>query len=70
LLGVLTALAAQALAAPLLQRRLGITLQMGAPEVTQWAVLAAVLVAGMLASLLPAWRAYSLSLADGLSPRL
>jgi putative ABC transport system permease protein len=28
-----------------------------------------VLVAGMLASLVPGWRAYRLSLADGLSPR-
>jgi putative ABC transport system permease protein len=26
-------------------------------------------VAGMLASLVPGWRAYRLSLADGLSPR-
>jgi putative ABC transport system permease protein len=30
---------------------------------------AAVLAAGMLASLVPGWRAYRLSLADGLSPR-
>jgi putative ABC transport system permease protein len=28
-----------------------------------------VVVAGMLASLVPGWRAYRLSLADGLSPR-
>lgn len=69
-LGVLAALAGQALAGPVLQQRLGILLQPGAPALTQWAVLAAVLGAGMLASLLPAWRAYRLSLADGLSPRL
>jgi putative ABC transport system permease protein len=68
--GVLVALVGQAVAGPLLQQRLGIALQMGWPAVTQWAVLAAVLGAGMLASLLPAWRAYRLSLADGLSPRL
>jgi putative ABC transport system permease protein len=53
-----------------MQQRLGIFLQMGSPAVTQWGVLAAVLAAGMLASLVPAWRAYRLSLADGLSPRL
>jgi putative ABC transport system permease protein len=68
--GLLVALGAQALAGPVLQARFGILLQMGLPAATQWAVLAAVLVAGMLASLLPAWRAYRLSLADGLSPRL
>ena len=68
--GLLLALGAQALAGPVLQARFGILLQMGLPAATQWAVLAAVLVAGMLASLLPAWRAYRLSLADGLSPRL
>jgi putative ABC transport system permease protein len=67
---VLAALAVQALAGPLLQQRLGIFLQMGSPALTQWGVLVAVLAAGMLASLVPAWRAYRLSLADGLSPRL
>ena len=68
--GVMAALGAQALAAPLLQAHFGIQLQWGAPAATQWGVLAGVLSAGMLASLLPAWRAYRLSLADGLSPRL
>jgi putative ABC transport system permease protein len=33
-------------------------------------LVAAVLFAGVLASLVPAWRAYRLSLADGLSPRV
>ncbi|MEI8264438.1 MAG: FtsX-like permease family protein [Betaproteobacteria bacterium] len=69
-LGVLLAVTAQALAGPLMQQRLGIFLQMGAPALAQWGVLLAVLAAGMLASLVPAWRAYRLSLADGLSPRL
>lgn len=69
-LGVLSAVTVQALAGPLMQQRLGIFLQMGWPSLTQWGVLWAVLAAGMLASLLPAWRAYRLSLADGLSPRL
>jgi putative ABC transport system permease protein len=31
--------------------------------------MAAVLAGGLLASLVPGWRAYRLSLADGLSPR-
>jgi putative ABC transport system permease protein len=48
---------------------LGITLQAGAPTAAQWGLFAAVLAAGILASLVPGWRAYRLSLADGLSPR-
>lgn len=70
LLGVLLAQVAMALGAPWLQNALGIRLQMAGPLPTQWALAAAVLLAGMLASLGPAWRAYRLSLADGLSPRV
>lgn len=69
-LGVLLAQLGMALAAPWLQQELGIRLQMSAPLPTQWALLASVLLAGLLASLGPAWRAYRLSLADGLSPRV
>jgi len=36
----------------------------------QWLLLAGLLLAGWAASLLPGWRAYRLSLADGLSPRI
>jgi putative ABC transport system permease protein len=69
-LGVVLAQLGMALAAPWLQQGLGIRLQMSVPLPTQWALLAAVLLAGLLASLGPAWRAYRLSLADGLSPRV
>jgi putative ABC transport system permease protein len=69
-LGVLLAQAGMALGAPWLQNAMGIRLQSAMPLTTQWAVAAAVLLAGMLASLGPAWRAYRLSLADGLSPRV
>lgn len=41
-----------------------------APSVAEMQLLGAVLVCGLLVSLLPAWRAYRLSLADGLIPRL
>jgi putative ABC transport system permease protein len=51
------------------QQRFGITLQATAPTIEQWALFAAVLLAGMLASLVPGWRAYRFSLADGLTPR-
>jgi putative ABC transport system permease protein len=69
-LGVLLAQAGMALGSPWLQQALGIRLQMAAPLPTQWLLASAVLLAGFLASLGPAWRAYRLSLADGLSPRV
>jgi len=69
LAGALAAAIGVALAGPWVQSRFGIALQLSAPTGTQWALLGAVLLAGMLASLVPGWRAYRLSLADGLSPR-
>ena len=48
----------------------GIVLQPGWPQRTQWLMMAAVLAAGWLASLVPGYRAYRMSLADGLSPRI
>jgi len=68
-LGALVAGLAVWLAGPLLQQRFGITLMPGLPTAAQWGLFGAVLLAGMLASLVPGWRAYGLSLADGLSPR-
>ena len=69
LLGALAAALAVVLAGPWLQQQFGITLQPSAPTSAQWGLFAAVLAAGMLAGLVPGWRAYRLSLADGLSPR-
>ena len=68
--GAVAAALAVLAAGPWVQRQFGIALQAGAPKLEQWALLGAVLAAGMLASLVPGWRAYRLSLADGLSPRL
>jgi putative ABC transport system permease protein len=70
LLGAAAAAAVVVATQPWVQQSFGITLQPGAPTASQWALFAAVLAAGMLASLVPGWRAYRLSLADGLSPRL
>jgi putative ABC transport system permease protein len=67
--GALAAALAVALAGPWVQSNFGISLQLSAPTLNQWGLLGAVLLAGMLASLVPGWRAYRLSLADGLSPR-
>lgn len=69
LLGALLAAAFVVAAAPWVQSRLGIALQRSAPEATLWLLFGAIVAAGMLASLVPGWRAYRLSLADGLSPR-
>lgn len=69
LLGALASALAVLGAGPWLQARFGVALQLGAPSASQWALFGAVLAAGMLASLVPGWRAYRLSLADGLSPR-
>ena len=40
------------------------------PTLNEWLLLASLIAAGWLASLLPGIRAYRLSLADGLSPRI
>ena len=69
LLGAAAAALAVVLAGPWVQERFGIALQATAPTGEQWGLFGAVLLAGMLASLVPGLRAYRLSLADGLSPR-
>ena len=69
-LGAAAAGIAVVAAGPWVQSQFGITLAPGAPTREQWLLFAAVLLAGLVASLLPGWRAYRLSLADGLSPRL
>lgn len=67
----IAALAAAVLAlGPWLQSAFGVVLQLAQPTPMQWLLLAGLLIAGCLASLLPGWRAYRLSLADGLSPRI
>ena len=47
----------------------GMTWQARWLNASEWALLGAIAVCGFLASLLPGWRAYRLSLADGLSPK-
>jgi len=48
----------------------GVWLRLAWPAPGQWLWLAAVFLVGLAASLLPAWRAYRLSLADGLTPQV
>ena len=42
----------------------------GWPNATQWTLIGAVQLAGLFTGLIPAWRAYRYTLADGLTPRL
>jgi putative ABC transport system permease protein len=69
-LGVVMAVLGIALLAPWLQSKFGLTLSLSEPTLNEWLLMASLLVAGWLASLLPGIRAYRLSLADGLSPRI
>lgn len=54
---------------PWLQARYGIGLTLEATSVEQLSLLGAIVVAGFLSSLVPGWRAYRMSLVDGLSPK-
>lgn len=67
--GALTTFAGTALAAGWFQSRFGIVLRPAAPDAMEWAMLGTLVAVGWLAGLLPGYRAYRLSLADGLSPR-
>jgi putative ABC transport system permease protein len=69
-LGLLALVAVTVAAAPWLQSAFGLNLQWGAPTALQCGLLGALLATGLLASVLPGWRAYRLSLSDGLSPRI
>ena len=59
-----------ALGQPLIESRLGLFIGIGALSPHEWLLLAAVLAAGLLVGLVPGWRAYRMSLADGLSIRV
>lgn len=56
--------------APYLRTASGLHITAGAPGSTELLVIGAVVVTSMLLGLIPAWRAYRNSLADGLSMRL
>ena len=64
-----TALTASLLAVfgPMLTSGYGLSLTLSLPTATEWQLLAAINAAGFFAGLIPAWRAYRISLADGLN---
>lgn len=69
LLGLVAWAVTFGLAGPWAQSAAGVLLSPAWPRAPELAVLGAVVLASILASLLPGWRAYRLSLQDGLSPR-
>jgi len=62
-------LAALALLRPWVDATYGLNLDIDAPTQREWLMLGTIVVAGFLAGLLPAMRAYRLSLADGMTVR-
>lgn len=69
-LGVLLLYLGLFLARPLLQAKLGLLIDLGAPTARELSIMAAVSLAALIAGLVPALRAYRAALADGLSIRL
>ncbi|KKW68231.1 peptide ABC transporter permease [Lampropedia cohaerens] len=68
IIGVIALVASALLAGPWLLNQFGLVLSIGNITTMQWWILAGLLATGFIASLLPGWRAYRLSLVDGLSP--
>jgi putative ABC transport system permease protein len=69
-LGVALVLGGFAAAQSVIEARTGVHIEVHWPGALEWAYIGVVLAAGVLVGLIPAWRAYRSSLADGLSPRL
>jgi len=69
-LGVGLTMGGFSLAQGVIEARTGVHIVVQAPGALEWIYIGVVLTAGVLVGLVPAWRAYRSSLADGLSPRL
>ena len=70
LLGLLSLVALSIFVTPILETHLGISLATWTLSAEAWQLLLLVMATGFLVSLIPGYRAYRLSLADGLTPRL
>jgi putative ABC transport system permease protein len=68
-LGVVLLYASLFLLAPFIDSTYGLDLQIDPPTLREWTTLAAIVAAGLVAGLLPALRAYRLSVADGMTVR-
>ena len=67
LAGAVLAAVLLAVFSPLLASGYGLNLALSWPTATEWQLLGAINAAGFVAGLIPAWRAYRISLADGLN---
>jgi putative ABC transport system permease protein len=70
LLGVLGLIVLGLFAGPMLESHLGVPLLTGRLSTEAWQLLLLVMATGFVVSLIPGYRAYRLSLAVGLTPRL
>lgn len=70
LIGLLLLAVAALLAGPWLESIFGLAIQAGVSSAGEWPLIAYVLLAGLVAGAIPAWRASHLALADGLTPKL
>jgi putative ABC transport system permease protein len=70
LAGLAAVVVASVAAGPSLQAQFGLSLGSAWPTAAEWRLVGAVVAAGFVASLVPALRAYRMSLSDGLTPRL
>jgi putative ABC transport system permease protein len=70
LMGVILLYLVMFLSAPLLQQELGLRIGLEGLSLWQWELLGMVVIAGLLVGLIPGYRAYRYSLADGMSIRL
>ena len=70
LLGLALTSLGSSLAAPWLLERFGVVLGTRLPGSGELELLGLVIITGLIASLVPGWRAWRMSLADGLTPRI
>jgi putative ABC transport system permease protein len=69
-LGILLLYALLLIGQPIVESRFGIFIGIGMPSRYEWILMGTVLLAGFLVGGIPSYRAYRLSLADGLSLRV
>ena len=67
-LGITTLITLTLTVSPWLQTHTGLTLSLSAPGFNESMIVLCIIVASLVASLIPAWRAYVVTLSDGLSP--
>jgi putative ABC transport system permease protein len=68
IIGILILIITISIASPYLLNNYGFHLYLSAPSTMEWLIILGILILGLLTSLIPAMRAYFLSLSDGLSP--